>query len=79
MRYIGGDGQSVWKMNSWNEAIGGGVGPAEQPASQEAGEARLPRQQQQLRPLGPRLALRVPPGLAPQRRCDASNRRFALE
>ena len=38
-----GDGQSGWKkMNSQKEAIGAGVGPAEQPASQEAGRPGCP-------------------------------------
>lgn len=54
---IDGDGQSVQQeINSWNEAIGDGVEPAEQPDSQGAGSVAV-MATATVGAVGPRLAL----------------------
>lgn len=54
---IDGDGQSVQQeINSWNEAIGDGVEPAEQPDSQGAGNVAV-MATATVEAVGPRLAL----------------------
>lgn len=55
---IDGDGQSVQQeINSWNEAIGDGVEPAEQPDSQGAGNVAV-MATATVEAVGPRLASR---------------------
>lgn len=54
---VDGDGQSAQReINSWNEAIGDGVEPAEQPASQGAGNVAA-MATATVAAVGPRLAL----------------------
>lgn len=77
---IDGDGQSGRKMmNSPEEAIGAGVGPAQQPASQEAGTPGRPRNSHSGGPGAKAGPPESPTRRAPRRCDDASRGRLALE